>query len=182
MNEMKISVACILWLVWGAFFWNAFSDQEKQIVVQTIEKSGSTLDMICTTQYILSVNPKVPESVAEKISYEVHTQAKSIPPELIIGIIEVESVFDPFAVSKKNARGLMQILNGGDIKYDSSKIHNIPYNIQKGIEIFNEHLRMKKGDLKKALESYVGGDSKYPEQVLIRLGTYLLFCSERRTG
>jgi soluble lytic murein transglycosylase-like protein len=70
----------------------------------------------------------------------------------------------------------MQILNGGKgITIDPTQAFNISYNILKGVEIFNEHLRLQKGNLDKALYGYVGGDKWYANDIFKIMGEFSMY-------
>jgi soluble lytic murein transglycosylase-like protein len=79
-------------------------------------------------------------------------------------------------VSSSKAAGLMQVLNGGKgIVIDKERVFDISYNIEKGIEIFNEHLRLQKGNLDKALFGYVGGDRSYANDIYKIIGEFGMY-------
>ena len=86
--------------------------------------------MIC--DYITAHYKRTPPTVAREISKHVvlASKEKKIAAPLILGIMQVESSFDPYAVSKVDARGLMQVMPEwvGKLKTNlSSKydLHNI---------------------------------------------------------
>jgi len=81
------------------------------------------------------------------------------------------------AVSKKGARGLMQVLdescNGK--KINTALLYDIDYNIEIGIDILRSKLKISKGDLDKALFHYVGGDNNYPAKIYKIVSDYIYF-------
>jgi soluble lytic murein transglycosylase-like protein len=102
----------------------------------------------------------------------VHSEARraSVPPELVLSVIEIESRFDRFAVSKVGAQGYMQVmpfwLKELDRPYDN--LFHAPTNLRMGCTILKFYLDREKGDLVKALARYNGsvGRSKYSHKVL----------------
>jgi len=96
-----------------------------------------------------------------------------LEPELVLAVIEVESNFDRFAVSKSGARGLMQIMpfwlkeigRSGDDLFDAHT------NLRFGCTILRYYLDMEKGNLVRALARYNGslGKLDYPNRVLSAL-------------
>jgi soluble lytic murein transglycosylase-like protein len=134
-------------------------------------------------RFIRHKNPNSPKSIALEIArnVEVKTYGSSLPFELILAMIDTESNFDPYAVSNKEAHGLMQIKvgefidNKKKIVIEKDKIHDIDYNIISGINVFNEHLTLSNGNVRQALTTYVGGDKEYSNKVLQTIGEWVLF-------
>jgi len=126
--------------------------------------------------YITQRNTKIKYSIAEKIAKSIVKQSREcdVPQELIIGIIEKESMFKPDAISNKNARGLMQVLRG-DIVIDRTKTTNIDYNIEMGTSIFLKKMQYANGDVSLALEKYSGGAKNYSENVLTNAGRFVIY-------
>jgi len=176
--DLIVVIGCILWACLGFIVARCVIKENVKVIYMDRYKYRYVLDdeMITVAKYIRLVNRKVPESVANRIAYEVVSQSRkeSLPFELVLAIIEVESTFNPMATSSKNARGLMQVLYGNN---DINKIYNIDYNISRGIEILKMCLSESKGDLSAALYKYVGGSDKYKEKVLRSIGSFILFRS-----
>jgi len=65
-------------------------------------------------------------------------------PDLVKAIITVESNWDPFALSEREARGLMQIrmIAAKELKEDikPSDLYDPIINVKMGIRIFEEHM------------------------------------------
>jgi soluble lytic murein transglycosylase-like protein len=141
-------------------------------------------DMIVMASYIKKKNSASPTTIIAKIAYEtiLISKKKHLPPELILSIIQTESNFDPYAISSKSARGLMQVLTSecGEV-IDTNYIHDIGYNIECGTCILVDKLEKGKGDLNIALFNYVGRDgtnvkeSGYVDKVYRGIGEYVLF-------
>jgi hypothetical protein len=127
---------------------------------------------------------EVRESIAENILK--YSKKHKIYYELIVGLIEVESGFNPMAVSEKGARGLTQVLPKVWLKEfhieDPFDLHEIDINIESGIKVLTHYLSGNDGcpkdDLLDALYAYVGGDSAYGNKVLRAMATFMLFRSD----
>lgn len=130
--------------------------------------------------YIKSRYTKVPLIVAESISKNImkYSEQYNISPELILGMIEIESRFNPMAVSKKNARGLMQVMPEWVPKLGLKSInnlHDIDTGIESGIKVFQIHLAEAKGNISKGLYLYVGKSKTYSELVYGSIGKFVIF-------
>lgn len=123
---------------------------------------------------IMDFQPKLDSIAAEKIVHHVleESHQKDIDPILIAALIWVESRFDPFARSNKDAIGLMQIrykvwkkepalLENGARKEGS--LYWIDINIKSGVAIFFEYYEHAELDVIKALYRYNTGSTKLPK-------------------
>jgi len=101
----------------------------------------------------------------------VHYEAKraGLDPQMVLGLIQVESGFKKYAVSSAGARGYMQImpfwarLIGGK---DTNLFH-MRTNLRFGCTILRHYLDIENGDLYRALGRYNGslGKPEYPTMV-----------------
>lgn len=80
--------------------------------------------------------------------------------ELINSVIEVESNFNPKAVSAKNARGLMQLLPETAARMGVKDIFDPKENIDAGTHYLHDLLQLYKNDLTLALAAYNAGPDK----------------------
>jgi soluble lytic murein transglycosylase-like protein len=103
----------------------------------------------------------------------VHYEAlrAKLDPQLVLGVIEVESAFRKYAVSKAGARGYMQVMPFW-IKQIGQPKHNLFHmrtNLAYGCAILRHYVDMEDGDYFRALGRYNGslGQSPYPRSVLV---------------
>ena len=75
---------------------------------------------------------------------------------LVRAVIQVESNFDPACVSRKGARGLMQLMPETAKQYGVTSVHDPDQNIRAGILHLREMLEMF-SDLPRALAAYNAG-------------------------
>ena len=102
------------------------------------------------------------------VHYEA-TRAR-LDPQLVLGIIEVESGFRKYAVSRAGARGYMQVMPFW-LKLIGQPGHNLFHlrtNLAYGCAILRFYLDMESGDYYRALGRYNGslGQPQYPNLVL----------------
>jgi len=102
----------------------------------------------------------------------VHYEATRVglDPQLVLGVIEVESGFRKYAVSRAGARGYMQVMPFW-VKLIGQPNHNLFHlrtNLAYGCAILRLYLDMEKGDYYRALGRYNGslGQPEYPKAVL----------------
>jgi soluble lytic murein transglycosylase-like protein len=93
-----------------------------------------------------------------------------LDPQLVLGLIEVESGFRKYAVSRAGARGYMQVMPFW-VKLVGHPGHNLFHlrtNLAYGCAILRHYLDMEKGDYFRALGRYNGslGKPDYPGRVL----------------
>jgi soluble lytic murein transglycosylase-like protein len=96
-----------------------------------------------------------------------------LPPEMVLAVIDIESAFDPYAVSVAGAQGLMQVMPFWRQELGQRRLVDIRDNILMGCTILRYYFDMEKGDWMKALARYNGsvGRRDYPQKVLDRLRT-----------
>ena len=93
-----------------------------------------------------------------------------LDPQLVLGLIQVESAFKKYAVSSVGARGYMQVMPFW-VKSIGNKDHNLFHlrlNLRYGCTILRHYLDIERGDLYRALGRYNGslGRPQYPNLVV----------------
>lgn len=93
-----------------------------------------------------------------------------LDPELILGLIQVESGFKKYAISSVGAKGFMQVMPFW-VDIIGEKTHNLFHlrtNLRYGCTILRHYLDIEKGNLFRALGRYNGslGKAEYPNAVL----------------
>jgi soluble lytic murein transglycosylase-like protein len=134
-------------------------------------------------QFISNNYHRVPIEVAELIAEKTENLCikHGVNFNLIVGIIGVESNFDPSAVSKAHARGLMQVRHsvwGKELGIENySSLHGIETGIDAGIRVFKHYLSEADGNTTSALSRYNGsgkGKSEYADKVYKEIGRFVV--------
>jgi soluble lytic murein transglycosylase-like protein len=101
----------------------------------------------------------------------VHYEAKraGLDPQMVLGLIQVESGFKKYSVSPAGARGYMQVMPFWIklIGNSDSNLFHMRTNLRFGCTILRHYLDIENGDLYRALGRYNGslGRPEYPRMV-----------------
>ncbi|OGF58420.1 MAG: hypothetical protein A2Y62_04085 [Candidatus Fischerbacteria bacterium RBG_13_37_8] len=82
-----------------------------------------------------------------------------VDPKLIHAIIVAESNYNPYAVSRKGAKGMMQLMPGTAKRYGVKRVFDPIDNIIGGVKYFKDLLIIFDGDLRYALAAYNAGEN-----------------------
>jgi soluble lytic murein transglycosylase-like protein len=102
----------------------------------------------------------------------VHFEAihAGLDPQLVLSVIQIESNFRKYAVSRSGARGYMQVMPFwvGLVGRKGDNLFSLRNNLRYGCVILKYYLDREKGDLFRALGRYNGslGRPEYPNRVI----------------
>lgn len=113
-------------------------------------------------------NAQYREDFLRTVHYEA-TRA-GLDPQMVLGLIQVESGFKKYAVSSAGARGFMQVMPFW-VRTIGASDHNLFHlrlNLRYGCTILRHYIDIERGDLYRALGRYNGslGKPQYPNLVL----------------
>ena len=128
-------------------------------------------------RWLLEMSSRLARSVSDlqtrvDLLKMVHYEATraGLDAHLVLGIIEVESAFNRYAVSRAGARGLMQVMPFWVdlIGTPSTNLFQMRTNLRFGCTILRHYLEIEGGNLTRALGRYNGslGRNEYPDRVL----------------
>ena len=154
----------------------------RQLLLEAIDTADSFKDRFDAEVWLVDMSNRLEPLVKDDkhrlhILREVHREATRVglAPELVLALIEIESHFDRFAVSKSGAQGLMQIMPFwlDEIGRPEDNLINVKTNLRMGVTILKYYLDLEKNNLKKALARYNGSQGKriYGDKVLEALHT-----------
>lgn len=83
----------------------------------------------------------------------------SVDPKLVKSVMLIESGFNPAAISKKGARGLMQLMPEVAAEHGVSDVHDPRQNIAAGTRQLSRLMSYYGGDLVKSLAAYNAGEA-----------------------
>ena len=89
-----------------------------------------------------------------------YASAFEVPVELVDAVIQVESDWNPYAVSRKGAVGLMQLMPGTALRFGVRDRFNIAENIRGGVAYLAWLIRLFRGDFRLAVAAYQTGESR----------------------
>ncbi len=116
-------------------------------------------------------DPKLRIEILEAAHYE--ARRAGLFPGLVLAVIQVESNFDRYAISRAGALGLMQVMPFWlkEIGRPDANLFDIQTNLRLGCTILAYYLRRSHGNLRRALARYNGsaGRRGYSDRVLEQL-------------
>ena len=127
--------------------------------------------------WLEAMSPKLVARIPDQRSREeflvtVHYEATraGLSPQMVLGLIEVESNFNKYAVSNAGARGYMQVMPFWPQLANRAQdnLFHVRINLRYGCWILRHYMDMENGDLFRVLGRYNGslGDASYPNRVL----------------
>lgn len=94
----------------------------------------------------------------------------ALDADLVLAVMQVESGFDRYAISRVGAQGLMQVMPfwRSEIGRPQDNLTDMETNVRYGTTILAHYIEVSEGDLVDALARYNGsrGRLKYPEKVV----------------
>ncbi len=137
----------------------------RRLLTQAISSSSSFEDRFDAEVWLVDMSSRMQPFVPDKafrlnLLKSIHREARRVelPPELVIAVIEVESRFDTFAISRSGAQGLMQVMPFwlDEIGHPEDNLVDMNTNLRMGCTILKYYMDMEKNDLRGALARYNG--------------------------
>lgn len=142
----------------------------RNLLTQTIAQADSFLDKYDAEVWLVDMSGRLERFVTNpkerlQILRQVHrlASAHEIQPSLVLAVMEVESHFDRFAVSRVGAQGVMQVMPfwKNEIGRPEDNLTDIETNITYGVTILKHYLDRENGRWPEALARYNGSYGSY---------------------
>ena len=138
--------------------------------------SSSFRDPMDAVEWLAAMSPRLEKKIPNReyrldLLRSVHYEATraGLDPQLVLGLMQVESGFRKYAVSSAGARGYMQVMPFWVklIGRPDDNLFDLRTSLRYGCTILRHYLDMEKGDLYRALGRYNGslGRPEYPNMV-----------------
>ena len=152
-------------------------DELRQLLMHAVASSDSFTDKYDAQAWLMLQSGKLARFVKDPekrltILKAVHSEAKraGLQPELVLAVIEIESAFDRYAVSRVGAQGMMQVMPfwKHEIGRPEDNLIDMMTNLRYGCTILKHYINREQGHWADALARYNGSYGKYwyPEKVL----------------
>ena len=139
--------------------------------------SSSFSNPLDAVEWLAEMSPRLEKRIPNReyrldLLRSIHYEATraGLDPQLVLGLMQVESGFRKYAVSSAGARGYMQVMPFWVklIGRPDDKLFDLRTNLRYGCTILRHYLDIEKGDLYRALGRYNGslGKPEYPNMVL----------------
>ncbi len=157
--------------------------QLKHALKRAIDDSDSFTDRFDAEVWLVSKQDSLARFIKDPdkrldLLRRIHQAARNadLEPEIVLALIEVESHFDRFAVSRVGAQGMMQVMPfwKHEIGHPEDNLTDIDTNLRYGCAILKHYLDRAQGQLTEALARYNGsyGQYWYPARVMDAWETY----------
>ncbi len=103
--------------------------------------------------------PTAPREYAVRCA-EYYAHVYQVPVELVESVIDVESNWNPSAVSPKGAVGLMQLMPGTAFKFGVRNRSQVEDNVRGGVAYLAWLIQLFRGDLRLVMGAYVAGQDR----------------------
>jgi soluble lytic murein transglycosylase-like protein len=149
----------------------------RQLLIDTINQSDSFEDRYDAEVWLVSKREAMGRFVKDPkermdLLRRIHRAASQagLQPEIVLALIEVESHFNRFAISRVGAQGMMQVMPfwKNEIGRPEDNLTDIDTNLLYGCTILKHYLDRSNGRLMEALARYNGsyGQYWYPRRVM----------------
>jgi len=154
-------------------------DEFRSLLKEAIESDSGFIDKFDAKVWLFDMSSRlngkashIPLKERMSLLKAVHREATKtgVDPQLVLSLIEIESSFDHYALSKSGAKGLMQVMPFwvNEIGHQKDNLFDIDTNLRYGCTILSIYLQRHNNHVNKALASYNGslGSNRYPNKVL----------------
>lgn len=181
-------IALLAVLGYGNAAWSSAQPQQvdealRQLLKQSVEEADSFDDRFDAEVWLVSKSAAIKRFIKDpqeqfRILRLVHREATraNLPADLVLAVIQIESAFDPYAVSSAGAMGMMQVMPfwKKEIGREEDNLIDLETNLRYGCTILKYYIDKEQGRWTEGLARYNGSYGKYwyPEKVLVAWQKY----------
>jgi soluble lytic murein transglycosylase-like protein len=183
-HGLKLAVALLAYVAGGAWAgaqkYEPLSDSVRSQLTKAVSDNAVERAAFADSPYVQAWLTEMSRRMARKVPdaefrgdflNTLHYEATraGLDPELMLGLIEVESGFKKYAVSEVGARGFTQVMPFWTdlIGTREQNLFHLRTNLRYGATILRHYVDIERGDLFRALGRYNGslGKPDYPNAV-----------------
>jgi len=176
MTRTALILFVLLWLQPGSAAIDGVDPELRAALKQAIEASDSFGDRFEAEVWLVDMSTRLAPTIPDpekrlRLLRMIHQEATraGLIPELVLAVIEVESNFNQFAISRAGAIGLMQVMPFWlkEIGHPEDNLFDARTNLRLGTTILKYYLDKEDGNLTRALARYNGslGSYRYTNKV-----------------
>ena len=156
---------------------NTDQTELREFLISTIKDADSFEDRFEAEVWLVDMSGRLEYFIKDPkqrldLLRSIHREATKaeLKPDLVLALIQIESRFDNYAISRAGAQGLMQVMPfwKKEIGRPDDNLTDINTNLSYGCRILQFYLKKEKGNWMTALARYNGSYGKYwyPERVM----------------
>ena len=148
----------------------AVDGELRQLLKRTIATADSFDDKYDAEVWLVAMSEKLKRYVKDPeqrmiLLRHIHREATraELQPELVLAVIQIESAFNPYAVSRVGAQGIMQVMPfwKKEIGRSQDNLIDLVTNLKYGCTILKYYIDKENGGLANALARYNGSYGSY---------------------
>lgn len=175
-----LQIYLILYVLTPIVCWGQATEVDPALRIalkNSIGQASSFKDRFDAEVWLVAKSPSIARYIEDpderfRVLRLVHHEASRVglQPNLVLAVIQIESAFDRFAVSRVGALGMMQVMPfwKKEIGREQDNLIDLETNLRYGCTILKFYLDKENGRWAEALARYNGSYGKYwyPEKVL----------------
>lgn len=146
-------------------------------LIKSINNAESFDDRYDAEVWLVSMSEKLKRYIKDPkkrfdMLQKIHHAAiqEQLEPELVLAVIQIESAFNPYAISRVGAQGMMQVMPfwKKEIGRTDDNLTHLETNLRYGCAILKHYIKRENGHIANALARYNGsyGSYKYSRKVM----------------
>ncbi|HEY7885726.1 MAG TPA: lytic transglycosylase domain-containing protein [Cellvibrionaceae bacterium] len=173
---ITLIISCVLCASVSHAQTTEMDDTLRDLLKNHIEQADSFNDRFDAEAWLMLMSGRLARYIKDederlRVLRKIHREATAanLMPELVLAVIEVESHFNRFAISRVGAQGMMQVMPfwKNEIGRPEDNLTDITTNLRYGCIILRHYIDVAKGSLPEALARYNGSYGSYRYSVKV---------------